>query len=206
LRRYFAFVFTAPRNLSSTQKFELFLTMLARDHNVAAATQNSAFNAILFFYKQVEHIELGNVDALRAVRPQRVRSAPSVSDTHRLLDAVPDVGGYPTNFIARLMYGRGLRLGEAISLRVKDFNFESREITLRAAKGNKDRVVRLDDWMIVLIKRFMVAALTVLERDSRVQIPLSPPLDFKGVFSSLCVFCASKSDFSFHFLNSGGGL
>jgi len=80
--------------LTSEKKLEIFLTGLALRNNVAASTQNQAFNAVLFFYKDVLGQPLGNVDALRAKRPVHERHAPSVSDTRLLLRTFRNVAGY----------------------------------------------------------------------------------------------------------------
>ena len=112
VRRYISSLLSVPPDLPSERKLEIFLTGLALRHNVAASTQNQAFNAVLFFYKEVLRRPLGNVDALRAKRPVHQRHAPSVTDTRQLLEAVTNVGGYPTNLVARLLYGCGLRVSE----------------------------------------------------------------------------------------------
>ena len=93
LGRYIKALHRIPSELPSEKKLELFLTALALRRNVAASTQNQAFNAVVFFYKEVLGKPLGNVDALRAKRPVQERHAPSVSDTHRLLQTISNVGG-----------------------------------------------------------------------------------------------------------------
>ncbi len=93
LRHHMTALGVMPKTLSSEQKLEHFLTELALKKNVAAATQNQAFNAILFFYKDVLGTPLKNVEALRATRPQRVRHAPTVAETRALLAAVQPVAG-----------------------------------------------------------------------------------------------------------------
>lgn len=172
---YLRFCFTLPADMPSEKKFEAFLTYQAKVKDVAASTQNSAFHAVRFFYEQVLGKVLGKIDALRATRPDRLRTAPSIADTHKLLAAVPDVGGYPTNLIARLLYGRGLRVSEPLNLRMKDIRFDERKIFIIAGKGRKDRVVRLDDWMVEPLQRQMVAALLVWESDVRNGVPLEVP-------------------------------
>lgn len=119
LRHYMAALGGMPASLTSEQKLERFLTELAVKKNVAAATQNQAFNAILFFYKDVLGKPLQAVDALRATRPERVRRAPTMAETRALIAAVRNVAGYPTNLITRLLYGCGLRVCEPLNLRVK---------------------------------------------------------------------------------------
>jgi len=112
LRRYISALQSIPATLTSEQKLERFLTELALTRDVAANTQNQAFNAIAFFYKDVPGTPLQNVDALRATRPAHLRHALSVDETRALPQAVCDVAGYPTNLIVRLLYGCGLRLTE----------------------------------------------------------------------------------------------
>ena len=91
LRRYLIFTYTLPQGMTSEQKAEAFLTHLVVGHDVAVATQLSAFAALLFFYKDVLKQPLQDVDALRATRPAQMRHAPSVEDTMALLAAVKDV-------------------------------------------------------------------------------------------------------------------
>ena len=72
LKRYCEFVVQLPAHLPSEQKLERFLTALARE-DVAASTQNQAFNAIIFFYREALGVELKNIQSLRARRPEQVR-------------------------------------------------------------------------------------------------------------------------------------
>jgi len=175
LWRYFRFVFKLPRDLTSEKKMEAFLTMLARDQDVAASTQNQAFNAILFFYEQVEGKHLANVDALRATRPKHERQAPSIQETDRLLEVIKDVGGYPTNLICRLLYGCGLRVKEAISLRIKDVRYDDMHLFILGAKGGKDRVVNLPAALVPDIQQQMAVARSIWEQDQRNKMPLETP-------------------------------
>lgn len=175
LRRYFTFTTKLPKGFTAEQKFEKFLTHLAVDQDVSGATQDSAFFAILYFYKNVVRKPLENIDCLRAEKRERVRTAPPLADTHRLLAALPDVSGYPTNLIGRILYGRGLRVSEPLNLRMKDVRFAERKLIIIGGKGKKDRVVKLDEWMVEPLQRQMVAALLVFESDCRNKIPLEIP-------------------------------
>ena len=114
-----------PEDLPSEKKLEQFLTHLACQERVWASTQNQAFNAILFFYKAVLGKPLQQVDGLRATRPAHLRHAPDLAETRALLLAVPDRAGYPTNLIARLLYGCGLLVSEPLNLRIKDVDLEA---------------------------------------------------------------------------------
>ena len=93
LRRYIPAVLLMPRNLSSEQKLERYLSDLARDRDVSASTQNQAFNALRFFYRDLLGQDLGNVDALRAQRPVHERHAPTIAETQSLLQTVGNEGG-----------------------------------------------------------------------------------------------------------------
>src|SRR5437879_5930288 len=92
LRRYCDYLAKLPVHLSSEQKLERFLTALAKD-DVAASTQNQAFNAILFFYREAMGVELKNIQALRARRPEQVRRAPTRDETLLLIKTVQSDAG-----------------------------------------------------------------------------------------------------------------
>jgi len=143
LRHYIAALRWMPHDLTSEQKLEKFLTRLALKRNVSASSQNQAFNAILFFYKEVLRTPLQDVNALRATRPAHMRHAPSVDQTRALLLNVRNRGGYPTNLITRLLCGCGLRVTEPLNLRIKDVDLQRGVLFIRGAKGGKDRVVSL---------------------------------------------------------------
>ena len=114
LRRYCDFIKKLSSHLPAEQKLERFLTALARE-GVAASTQNQAFNAIIFFYKEALGVELENIQALRARRPQRVRRAPTREQTLLLIKAVQAENDFVSNLVVRLLYGCGLRVTEALN-------------------------------------------------------------------------------------------
>ena len=119
---------------------EAFLSMLANQRNVASSTQNQALAAILFLYKQVLGIELPWLDGItRAKKPARLPVVLSQSEVAAVLGHTRGTSG----LIIRLLYGSGLRLMEAMRLRVKDIDFHSNIIMVRGGKGDKDRVVPL---------------------------------------------------------------
>ena len=175
LRHYICAVKSMPQDLSSELKLERFLTDLALKKNVSAATQNQAFNAILFFYKDVIGKPLQSVDALRATRPERIRRAPSVRETMELLAEIKNEAGYPTNLIARMLYGCGLRVTEPLNLRVKDLDFDNSRIFILAAKGRKDRVITMPCSIVEELRGQLDWARSVWRRDSEATIPLEIP-------------------------------
>jgi len=122
-----------------------FLNYLARERDVAAATQNQALSALLFLYREVLRQPLPWLDELdRARRPVRVPSVLTREEVHGLL---AEMRG-PKWLMASLLYGAGLRLRECLRLRVKDIDFGYRQIVVRDGKGAKDRVTMLPSAVI----------------------------------------------------------
>jgi len=130
-----------PREMGRVE-IEAFLGDLAVRGKVAASTQNQAFAALLFLYRTVLEIELPPIDAVRAKRPERLPVVLTVEEVRRLLAEVRGGGGLH-RLMADLMYGSGLRLLECLRVRVKDIDFERRQIVVREGKGEKDRAVPL---------------------------------------------------------------
>ena len=161
-----------PKDLSSEKKIERFLSHLACHRDVAASTQNQALNAILFFYRQVLGQPIENVNALRANRPVQMRHAPTVKETQALLPIIQDEGGYPTNLLARMLYGCGLRVSEPLNLRIKDVNLERSSLCIRGAKGGKDRMVSLPPSLITEVAQQMEVARALWRRDVQNSIPV----------------------------------
>ena len=117
-----------------------FLSHLAINKRVAASTQNQALNAIVFLYRKVLKKEPGDFsDFPRARRPKRLPVVISRQEVQALLIRMDGVEG----LIAHLMYGTGMRVSEALRLRVQDLAFGRNEIMVRAGKGDKDRRVPL---------------------------------------------------------------
>jgi integron integrase len=117
-----------------------FLTSLAVDRKVAASTQNQALSALLFLYREVLQQEVPWLDGVvRARRPQRL---PVVLTRDEVRTVLKRLDG-PPRLMALLLYGAGLRLLECARLRVKDIDFPSNQIIVRAGKGNQDRVTML---------------------------------------------------------------
>jgi integron integrase len=130
-----------PRDLAGPE-VERFLSHLATERHVAAATQAQALAAVLFLYKRVLNVDLpwlGNV--VRATRPKRLPVVLSRVEVQRVL---AELRGQ-IHLIASLLYGSDLRVLEALRLRVKDIEIERRTILVRDGKGDKDRVTVLPD-------------------------------------------------------------
>ena len=119
-----------------------FLSWLATERNVAAATQNQALSALLFLYKHVLGQDLPWLgEVVHAKRPVRLPVVLTEGEMARLLDHVE--GG--ARLMVALLYGSGLRQAECLALRVKDVDFAYRQILVRDGKGGKDRVTMLPE-------------------------------------------------------------
>jgi site-specific recombinase XerD len=174
LRRYIGFLKTDRHEGSREEKMERFLTMLAKD-GVAASTQNQAFNAIKFFYTECLKVPLQNVDALRANRPAHVRTAPDRVTTEKFLSLVRDSHGYPSRLVTFMLYGMGLRLNEPLNLRIKDVDLTDSEITVRGAKGGKDRVRSIPCCLMPAIKKQIQRAQFIFDLAHDQKIPTKLP-------------------------------
>lgn len=150
-----------PRELGAAE-VEHFLSGLAVQGKVAASTQNQALSALLFLYRQVLGIELPWMEGVvRAKRPQRVPAVLSREEVTRVLACME---GRPW-LLASLLYGTGMRLMEALRLRVKDVDFDRREITVRDGKGGKDRHTMLPQTLADPLRREIERAATLHAAD-----------------------------------------
>jgi integron integrase len=139
IRRYI--VFHGKRHPAGLGEREIgsFATWLAVHRRVAASTQNQALSAVLFLYKEVLGIDVGLVERAHAKAPVRVPVVLSVGEVRAVLGQLDGVAW----LVVSLLYGAGLRLLECLELRVKDVDFERREVVVRRGKGGKDRRVML---------------------------------------------------------------
>ena len=123
---------------------QAYLTHLAVQRQVSGSTQNQALNAIVFLYKKVLAVELGEFNAVRAKRARRLPTVLSRREVGAVIDQLrPSV-----KLLVQVMYGGGLRLGETCSLRMKDVDLERLQITVRQGKGNKDRTTLLPERIV----------------------------------------------------------
>lgn len=152
-----------------------FLDHLAVERGVAASTQAQAKSAILFLYRTVIQIQLPWLDEIVAVQsPRRVPVVLTSSEVRGLLNHMSGTMG----LVASLLYGSGMRLMEALALRVKDVEFERREIIVRGGKGDKDRVTILAESLILPLQQQLASARALHLRDlengfGRVHLPES---------------------------------
>ena len=132
---------------------ERFLTHLAVDRKVAASTQAQALSSVLFLYKQVLNIELPWLDnVVRASRPRRLPVVLSQSEARAVIAELRGTGW----LIVSLLYGSGLRVLEALRLRVVDVEWNKQQIVVRSGKGSKDRVTVLPSSLIDPLRLHLV--------------------------------------------------
>ena len=150
-----------PANMGAAE-VEAFLTHLAVEGRVAAATQNQALSALLYLYREVLSIELPWLDnVVRAKTPQRLPVVLTRQEVNTVLDGMSGVYG----LMARLLYGTGMRLMECVRLRVKDVDFERAEIVVRDGKGAKDRITMLPQALIAPLQSHLQTRRPVYEAD-----------------------------------------
>lgn len=128
----------------------LFLTYLAQERRVAASTQNQALCALLFLYDQVLHAPLGTLGP--TVRAKRSRRLPVVLSRDEVKAILAHLS-QPHEIIVGILYGSGLRLMEALRLRIKDVDFVHHQLTVRSGKGDKDRMTMLPQALQQQLKR-----------------------------------------------------
>jgi site-specific recombinase XerD len=162
IRRYILFHNKRhPKNMGA-QEIEAFLTYLAVDKNVAASTQNQAFSALLFLYRNVLEIELNDsIDALRAKKPKRLSVVLTKEEVAALLDVLPE----KHRLRAQLLYGSGLRLMECLRLRVQDVDFAMAQIIVRDGKRAKDRITMLPEMVQVPLQKHLKRVKRVHKKD-----------------------------------------
>jgi integron integrase len=144
IERYIRFHGIRHPNTMGAAEVEQFLTHLAVQRHVSASTQNQALNAVVFLYRDVLQIDLGNFSALRAIRRRRAPTVLGRDEVRRFLEAMDRLQSTePYALMTRLMYGAGLRLMECCRLRVKDVDLGRGQLVVRGGKGDKDRWVML---------------------------------------------------------------
>ena len=139
-----------------------FLTHLAVKEKVSAATQNLALNAIMFLYREILVKDIENIgDFVKAKKPIKLPVVLSPAEVKAVLSHLKN----PYWLMASLLYGSGLRLMECIRLRVKDIDFDYRQIIVREGKGFKDRITMLPEKLVKLLTHQLKRAKFIYEED-----------------------------------------
>jgi len=150
-----------PKDMGKAE-IEAYLSHLAVNENVAVSTQNQAFNALLFLYKQVLGLSFADdISPIRSKKPVRLPVVLSQQEVMCLLANMSD----ESRLMASMMYGGGLRLMEMLRLRVQDIDFDNGYLTVRAGKGDKDRITLLATSIQDQLQAHLQNARKVFEQD-----------------------------------------
>lgn len=159
--KFHAFESREAMLVDSAQKVESFLTDLAVVQNVAPSTQNQALNALVYCYNRVLNAPFSDVKASRSRKDPRipvVLTKEEVGQVLSLMDGVPGL-------VVKLLYASGLRITEAVRLRVQDIDFGFKQITVRDGKGKKDRVTPLSINLMPLLEAQLAKVKALHEQD-----------------------------------------
>ena len=156
--------FTRNKDIQSLSSVDVkdFMEYLAVKRNVAASTQNQAFNALLFFYKHIIKRDFGDHSkTLRAKRRPYIPVVLSREEVHSILERLT----YPNNLIVKLLYGCGLRMFECLNLRINNFNYDAGILTIHDGKGKKDRTVPLPEKILPELKAHLARVKNLHQKD-----------------------------------------
>ena len=162
IKRFIFFHGLRHPSVMAATEVNAFLSHLAMSEDVSASTQNQALSALLFLYRHVLSRELGALgDVVRARRPRRLPVVLTREEVRRVLSRLDGASW----LVANMLYGSGLRLLECLSLRVKDVDLESNQITVREAKGSRDRVTMLPQVVKTPFREHLEGVRRIHERD-----------------------------------------
>lgn len=173
-RRYLSHCSSTVTDPRDSASFRDFISSLALKDRVSASTQNQAFNAILFLFRNVWEIEPAGIDAVRARKGQRLPVVLSPEEVGSLLSNVSGMAG----LALKIIYSAGLRLHEALALRVQDVDFDDGTLTVRGGKGDKDRTTLLADSVRRELE-IQVDSIRASYRESGVPVSLPDALERK---------------------------
>ena len=174
MRRYVAFhLDRVNKGCAETGAAEVtaYLSWLATQRKVSATTQNQAMHALLFLYGEVFRQPLGGINAIRA---KRSRHIPEVFTRQEVVNILSELDG-DYWLMASLLYGAGLRLSECLNLRVKDLDFDRRQLLVRDGKGGKDRLTCMPESVIIALHSHLERVRKVHQRNMAEGIGVSMP-------------------------------
>lgn len=150
------------------EEIRAFLSYLNNERRIAGATYTQALCALLFLYKEVLKVELPWIEGVsRPKRPPKRQTVLTQAEVNLVLSQMDGVH----QLIACLLYGTGMRLSECAQLRIKDVDFQRREITIQAGKGGKDRMTMLPLSLVQPLREQIECARTLYEEDRLRQRP-----------------------------------
>ena len=151
-RRFVGFCSPREEGLLSPDDAGRFLEHLAVERRVSASTQGQALSALVFVFKEILGTPVGALEMTRAARSKRLPLVLTREEVAAILAELSNRYG----LISRLLYGSGLRLLECLRLRVKDIDFQYRQIIVRDGKGEKDRVTVLPSAVEATLREHLI--------------------------------------------------
>lgn len=161
IKRFILFHDKRHPSTMGREEVSQFITHLAVEGNVAASTQNQALSAILFLYNQVLEQPIGHIDVLWAKKPRRLPVVLTQEEVQRVLTNLSGT----SLLIVQLLYGGGLRVSEALRLRVQDIDFGQSLLVIRDGKGAKDRTTTLPSVMVPALQAHLGRVRKLHHRD-----------------------------------------
>lgn len=154
------------KGMTTEKRIESYLSTFAQT-DASASTQNVAFNAVLFLYRNILGIEPKGISALRARRPLHHRNAPAPADSRALLKLVRTQAPADVSLACDLIYGTGARVSEPLNLRIRDVDLNRGHLIYRQAKQHKDRIVPIPCALAEQLREQIRFARSVWEREGR---------------------------------------
>jgi len=162
VRKFQTFTLSKSPELLSSDDVKEYLTFLAVKRKVSSATQNQAFNSLLFFYRHILKKEFGKIDGV--VRAKQKPYIPVVLSREEIENILNNLDP-PYDLVVKLLYGCGLRLSECLNLRVHCMNFDAGILTVHDGKGQRDRTVPLPEILLPELRDHLESLKDLHERD-----------------------------------------
>jgi integron integrase len=168
LRSFYHFLKGKTPEELSEEDIRDFMSYLAVERKVSASTQNQSFNAMIFFFRHVlGRNPAGIAGAVRAKPGKRLPTVLSKDEVARLFSHLAGT----SLLMVKLIYGCGLRSKECYGLRIKDIDLDQRSLTVRAGKGNKDRLTVLPDSLVEPLRQHLAEIRKTHDRDREANLP-----------------------------------
>jgi len=175
-----------PRDMGRDEIIS-FLDHLANDRLVAASTQSIALNALVFLYNKILEQPVKNLNFQHSNKPRRLPTVLSIREVGIIINELDGIH----KLIVQMMYGSGLRVSEALGLRVQDIDFDKNCVTIRNGKGGKDRISLLSQNLKPALLQQIKLALDLQRLDNENQIGPSMPValgrKYQDVIVDVCV-------------------
>ena len=171
VRQFCEHALRLPASMPSEKKIESYLSTFAHS---SASSQNVAFNAVLFLYRNVLGVEPKGINALRAKRPAHIRNAPAPADTRAILKFIAEHSDAEISLATDLIYGTGGRVNEPLNIRIRDMDLKKGTIIYRQAKHHQDRIVPIPCSLVDRIEQQVDYAAQLWKRDGA-RLPVKLP-------------------------------